>query len=57
MRLSTPYEAWTDRHSDDLEGIEPIECATIYAYVLDGIDIDTAKMMAVKDAAIASHSR
>jgi len=41
------YAAFESRWEEDLEGIDDIyERATIYGLVMDGVDIDLAKMMA-----------
>lgn len=44
------YAAWESRWSEDLEEIDdPLMLATIYTYMMDGIGIDLAKVMAQKE--------
>jgi len=46
------YAAWESRWSEDLEGIDDqLMLATIYTYMMDGVDIDLAKAMATRDLA------
>lgn len=43
------FVAWEHKWAEDLDDIATPERAIIYSYMLEGIDIDTAKMMAAKD--------
>lgn len=44
------FSAWEERWSEDLVDIEITDRATIYGYMMNGIDIDSAKIMVAVDA-------
>jgi hypothetical protein len=43
------FADWQEDYAEDLEDIDMVDRTVIYSYWCEGIDIDTAKMMADVD--------